>query len=107
MGTSAKIKVEGLKSEGLDIAVYKHYDGYPEGTLPWLEKFNKEFAKNRGDDPSYKFAQLLRSSAIDGDEFNLDDSTTTGWGVVDSANAYAEYTYLLKTDGSVTILQGN
>ena len=39
MGTSASIKVEGI-----DFAeVYKHFDGYPENTLPFLEYFNKDF----------------------------------------------------------------
>ena len=78
MSTRAIIKIQGFKV----CEIYKHYDGYPEATLPWLEAFNKKFAAERGDDPRYKFAQLLRSSAFDCGEFGLDESRTTGWGVL-------------------------
>ena len=70
MATRATIKVEGIES----VKVYKHWDGMPKHTLPWLKKFNKDFTKARGDDPDYKFAQLLRSSARDAEEFGLDAS---------------------------------
>ena len=101
MGTRALIHVQGLPQ----VAVYKHWDGSPESTLPWLEKFNKEFAEKRGDDPSYKFAQLLRSSVRDAEEFGLDTSTETGWGVVanDGGDCGEEYTYTLLTDGRVIV----
>ena len=101
MGTRALIHVQGLPQ----VAVYKHWDGSPESTLPWLEKFNKEFAEKRGDDPSYKFAQLLRSSVRDAEEFRLDTSTETGWGVVanDVVDCGEEYTYTLLTDGRVIV----
>lgn len=99
MGTSAVIRVEGFNA----VEVYKHWDGYPESTLPWLEKFNKEFAAQRGDDPSYKFAQLLRSSAFDAAEFGLDESRHTGWGVFTKGSSYYNYLYVLKTDGSVVV----
>ena len=99
MATRATIKVEGVNF----VKVYKHWDGMPSATLPWLENFNKEFTEKRGDDPSYKFAQLLRSSAFDSEEFNLDQSKETGWGVVKFGDSCGEnYEYILKTDGSVT-----
>ena len=44
MSTRAIIKIEGFKVA----KVYKHYDGYPEGMIEWLTKFNEEFAKERG-----------------------------------------------------------
>ena len=73
MGTRCIIKVEGLKG----VCVYKHWDGYPKGTLPWLKDFNKKFTEERGfDDPEYKFAQLLRSSAFDCKKFNLGKDNT-------------------------------
>lgn len=97
MATTATITIEGNNFA----KVYKHWDGYPEGTLPWLEKFNKEFTKNRGDDPDYKFAQLLRSSIRDADKFKLDSSETTGWGVV-PFNHEEEYNYVLHADGTVS-----
>ncbi len=76
MSTNAIIKVEGLPN----VALYKHWDGNPEATLPWLQKFNKEFTEKRAFDPNYKFAQLIRSSAFDQKEFRLDGSKETGWG---------------------------
>lgn len=99
MGTRCVIRVEGF--DGVEL--YKHWDGYPDSTLPWLEKFNQDFAKNRGDDPNYKFAQLLRSSARDAKEFNLDDSKYTGWGVfLKDEVGGIEYVYILHADGRVT-----
>jgi hypothetical protein len=99
MGTSAVIKVEEV-----DFAeVYKHFDGYPEDTLPWLIKFNERFVEIRGDDSEYKFAQLLRSSVEMQEEFNLDASLDTGWGVSKYGGNYADYTYELMNDGSVKV----
>ena len=97
MATSATISVVGINY----VTVYKHWDGYPDATLPWLEKFNKEFSERRGNDPQYKFAQLLRSSVRMGEEFDLDGSTETGWGVVPFGET-AQYNYFLHPDGSVT-----
>ena len=98
MSTNAVIKVEGV-----DFAkVYKHWDGYPSATLEWLETFNKEFTQTRGDDPQYKFAQLLRSSERDGDRFELDRSKHTGWGVVPYNENWGDYEYTLHSDGTVT-----
>jgi len=99
MSTNALIKVESLPNVGF----YKHYDGYPEATLPWLEKFNKEFTEKRGVDPHYKFAQLVRSSAFDQKEFTLDSSRETGWGVVCGDEWVCHYEYILKDDGTVKI----
>jgi len=98
MATRSVIKVEDFTS----VQLYKHWDGYPEATLPWLEEFNKQFAENRGKDPSYKFAQLIRSSVFMKDEFGLDESTETGWGVVGyNDDMGQEYEYTLHTDGTV------
>ena len=99
MATRATIKIEGINFAKL----YKHFDGYPNATLKWLEDFNKDFFDNRGDDPEYKFAQLLRSSVRDSYRFDLDDSKYTGWGIVDyDAVAGENYEYTLLNDGSVT-----
>lgn len=100
MSTNATIEVEGVNHA----IVYKHWNGYPEATLPWLKKFNEEFTGNRGDDPDYKFAQLLRSSVNDAAEFNLDTSKETGWGVYPykECNSF-DYHYILKADGSVVV----
>jgi hypothetical protein len=87
-----------IKIEGIDYAkVYKHWDGYPDATLKWLQDFNKDFSKNRGDDPTYKFAQLLRNS------IRHCSSQYTGWGVVAFDDNWSEeFEYTLHTDGEVT-----
>jgi len=98
MGTCCIIKVKDV-----DVVLYKHFDGYPEATLAWLEYFNQKFVKNRGCDPEYKFAQLIRSSSKDAEKFNLDDSEETGWGVYCPDSIGCSYTYVLNEDGSVTV----
>ena len=100
MATRCTIKLEGFKTA----KVYKHYDGYPEATLAWLEDFNSDFTSKRGDDNQYKFAQLLRSSAFDSETYNLDASRHTGWGVIGYKETCGEeYVYTLKLDGTVKV----
>jgi hypothetical protein len=101
MGTHAVVRVEGF--DGVEL--YKHYDGYPSSTLPWLERFNSEFTENRGDDVNYKFAQLIRSSVYLGTDFDLDDSRYTGWGVNTQGESHYNYLYVLKKDGTVEVSQ--
>jgi hypothetical protein len=100
MSTNAVIRVEGL-----DVELYKHWDGYPDATLEWLEKFHKDFNDRRGVDPQYEFAQLVRSSIRDADEFGLDESHYTGWGVSVKGGSYYDYLYILKNDGSVEVVE--
>ena len=99
MGTRALINIEGV-----DFAsIYKHWDGYPEGMMDWLEDFNSKFSKNRGDDPEYKFAQLIRYTGKYDKDWGIDDSETTGYGVVPhNAEVWQDYTYTLHADGTVT-----
>ena len=96
MSTRAIIKIEGFTA----CNIYKHWDGYPEHLLPWLTRFNENFAENRGVDSEYKFAQLLRDSVRSESEFGLDKSQFTGWGVTMSDSN--KFTYTLHNDGSVT-----
>lgn len=98
MGTRATIKVEGIYFA----KVYKHYDGYELSTLPWLEDFNRTFTNERGIDPLYKIAQLLRSSWRDAEHYGLDMSTSTGWGLIEfNCNMGEEYEYTLMDNGTV------
>jgi hypothetical protein len=100
MGTTASIHVQGFPN----VCFYKHFDGSPKATLPWLTKFNQDFTNDRGDDPNYKFAQLIRSSARDASTFNLDDSNSTGWGVfMTNSLGTCEYEYTLMRDGTVQV----
>ena len=104
MATRATIQLEGYKVAKL----YKHWDGYPSATLQWLEDFNKDFVENRGDDLSYKFAQLIRSSAFDCEKYELDASRHTGWGVVDfNSDCGTNYQYRLMNDGTVQVSQND
>jgi hypothetical protein len=104
MATTATIQLEGYKVAKL----YKHWDGHPSATLQWLEDFNKDFVENRGDDPSYKFAQLIRSSASDCEKYDLDPSRHTGWGVYGFDSGYnGEYQYRLMKDGTVQVSQND
>lgn len=98
MATSAVIIIEGFNAA----CVYKHHDGYPEGTLPWLEEFNKDFTEKRGNDTEYKFAQLLRSSERDAEKYRMCTDKHTGWGVC-AGLCEGSYTYTLKADGTVTV----
>jgi len=100
MATSAVIELEGNRL----IELYKHFDGKPESTLPWLEWFNSEFVKRRGDDNEYKFAQLIRSSAFEVERFKLDPSRHLGWGVYPYNSFDANYRYCLMKDGTVKIV---
>lgn len=97
MATSATIQLEGYNVAKL----YKHYDGQPGSTLQWLEDFNREFVRTRGDDPHYKFAQLIRSSAFDCEKYGLDPSRDTGWGVFSPSEISGQYQYRLMKDGTV------
>ena len=99
MSTRATIKIEGFGVA----KVYKHFDGYPSATLPWLKSFAYEFNKNRGWDPSYMLAQLLRSSRADATTFDLDESDTTGWGVVGyDDDCGQDYEYTIGRNGEVS-----
>ena len=101
MATRSVIRIQDIKYA----QIYKHWDGYPEHILPWLKTFNEDFAKERGTDATYKFAQLLRHSAFEADRFELDSNRHTGWGVYEYEDPYeqcgAEYLYYLMHDGSV------
>ena len=100
MATRCSIIVDGIDT----VKVYKHWDGAPENTLEWLQVFNEDFTKNRGDDAEYKIAQLLRSSARDAKVYGLDPSKHTGWGILPIDNdAGEEFIYFLHADGSVTV----
>lgn len=103
MSTPAIISIEGFPN----FYLYKHWDGDPDSTLKWLEYFNKYFISNRGTNKmenEYKAAQLVRSSSYLGNEFGLDPSSCTGWGIITTDNWYADYHYILKLDGTVEVI---
>ena len=100
MATRATIAVKGVDY----VKIYKHFDGYPEGMIEWLTDFNDRFNKERGDDPQYKFAQLLRFSSKYSKKYNLDESEYTGYGVVPiDADCGEQYEYKLYNDGVIVL----
>lgn len=100
MGTRSLIKIENFKT----CAIYKHYDGYPEAMLSWLEAFNKDFTANRGADHEYKAAQLLRYTAFNATSIPDGNSKYTGWGIVPyKSDIGQEYEYTLQDDGTVKV----
>lgn len=100
MGTKSLIRIEGIEYA----QVYKHWDGHPDHMIPWLTAFNQDFTAERGIDAAYKFAQLLRFAALNAEEYNLDKSKYTGWGLVDYNQEYdANYIFTLKHNGTVTV----
>ena len=103
MSTHAVIRVDGS-----DVVLFKHWDGYPENTLPWLIKFNKGFVKKYPTSyPEYKVADLIRSTVKSAKTYNL---CKDGWAVmvsppekgIDSIDA--EYIYELKRNGEVSVV---
>lgn len=101
MSTHAIIKVEGVNYT----ALYKHSDGYPINTLEWLKEFQANFQYHRGDDPEYRMAQLVRSSADDlmQGKYGLACSRYIGWGMVPYGVNYGEeYRYTLHRNGDIS-----
>ena len=100
MATSALIRFQGLP---FGAVVRVHWDG--DRLAPWLIAFNKRFAHERGDDPTYKVAQLLRDSVRQADEYKLDPSEFTGWAVMNGSESDdyfdVQHVYTLRRDGEV------
>jgi len=102
MSTRSTIKIENFTL----CKIYKHWDGQPEFMLSWLTAFNKEFAQQRGDDPQYKIASLLRSSAFDSEKYSLHNSRFTGYGLIPfDADFDQEFEYTLHKNGTVSYLE--
>lgn len=103
MATRCLINVKGYK-----ISLYIHYDGYPKHIIPWLFDFSTRFIENRGNDPDYFLAQLLRDSVYSGEKFGLDESKFTGYGLFAHTRGLdvgQEYMYSVDLEKStITIL---
>jgi len=95
------VRINGFNT----IEIYIHRVISQDLFLKWLNEFNSGFAKQRGNDSSYKFAQLLRSSVFDADKFALDKNILYGWEVLKTNSAdesYFDYLYVLNNDGTVS-----
>lgn len=98
MSTNALIQVQNS-----NVILYKHFDGGPASTLPWLMKFHADFLEERGyADEVHETAQLVRSTVLMQEEFDLDPSTATGWGLYDGKLEGDEtLEYVLMSDGRI------
>jgi hypothetical protein len=100
MSTRCQIAVTGDDGRIYPCKIYKHCDGYPAGVLPILEPFAERFARQRGHDPEYLVAQIIRHFAREqeGEEF-------TGWGVDLGWHGDLSYLYVVDKQGRVTCYQ--
>ena len=82
MSTRSQIKVRGS-----EVMLYKHSDGYPEETLPTLGETMKRFIKERGNEPDYALAQIMRAFA------RRDEQRRKEWlkEIKDNPDKYSEY----------------
>lgn len=96
MSTRCQIVVMENETTMYPVKIYKHCDGYPEGVLPTLEPFAQEFARDRGNDPEYMAAQIVRRFAVDGSRDSF-----TGWGLCTEWHGDIEYAYQVFPDGTV------
>lgn len=102
--------------EGEDAMLYKHCDGYPEGVLPTLMPFLKNFFKNRGWDGTYMLARMCQHFTNEYDGLNRElaqslDSwknhantySYTGFGIYTQIPGDVEYIYVCKGNGTVQV----
>ena len=83
------------KTHEPDALLYKHSDGYEEGTLPILKEFHKKFRESRGFfDAEYFAARLIQHLTNDADYAD----SMTGYGISKSLHADIEYYYAVYPD---------
>lgn len=112
MSTRCQIAIKdgnGLHS----IKIYKHSDGYPNGVLPTLKPFVKNFVAQRGPDIEYCLAQIVRRFAIkEYSDYNgiepIPAYRYVGWGIDTELHGDIEYLYVvdLSQGGSIEVISG-
>jgi len=77
------------------IYIYKHSDGYPRGVMPTLTSLVKFFHADRGNDPEYLLAQIVRAFTIADLAEDREYATTrmTGWGLDCTEHGDIQYLY--------------
>ena len=113
MSTRSQIK---LKESTDNIHVYKHSDGYPEGVLPVLVPFVKEFMASRGYDECYLLAQVVRRFAVTDyldqklfeerhPQLSPHDTTRDflGWGLDCEKHGDIDYLYEIDKTGAIFV----
>lgn len=113
MSTRCQIVIKDGESFN-PIKIYKHSDGYPNGVLPTLEPFIKDFVVNRGPDVEYCLAQIVRHFAVK--DFVRNDkkevpssSRYIGWGLDTELHGDIEFLYIvdLSQGGNVETISGS
>lgn len=80
-----------------DAVIYQHCDGYPEGVLPTLLKWAKDFNKQRGlGDAEYAAARCLVALIIAAN--GLED--VIGFGISDTRQLHSDIEYYYRVDPS-------
>lgn len=112
MSTRSQIK---LKNSTNNIHIYKHSDGYPEGVLPVLVPFVKDFMAERGYEEDYILAQIVRRFAVVQHYENLkfrekypqlkgsSDYEFLGWGLDCEKHGDIQYLYEIDEKGAIYV----
>jgi len=113
MSTRSQIKVKGS-----EIMIYKHSDGYPSEVMPTLEKVMKQFIKERGNEPDYALAQIMRAFARRdekrrkeglkrNDSFSsiYEEPSMTGWGLDCVQHGDIEYLYKVDLEEGIILIK--
>jgi len=113
MSTRAQIKVKGS-----EVMIYKHSDGYPSETLPTLIGTMQTFIKERGNEPDYALAQIMRAFArrdekrrqeklAKDDVFSkyYEKQQMTGWGLDTVRHGDIEFLYTVDLSKGVVIVE--
>ena len=113
MSTRSQIKVKGS-----EIMIYKHSDGYPSETLPTLIGTMQTFIKERGNEPDYALAQIMRAFArrdekrrkeklAKDDVFSkyYEKQQMTGWGLDTVRHGDIEFLYTVDLSKGVVIVE--
>lgn len=98
MSTRSQIGFYRSSGDPLDkfeALIYKHCDGYPEGTLPFLEPWAQKFQNTRGlSDAEYAAANCLREL------MNFYEANgETGYGISNAFHGDIEYFYAVDPKG--------
>lgn len=97
MSTRCQIGVYSDESPDLKkptALLYKHYDGYPEGTLPLIEEATNEFLAKRGFyDDEYLAARIMEKLLA------TDPGGCTGFGICNQFHGDIEFFYAITPSG--------
>ena len=105
MSTRCQIGFYAKKTDKLEnplVLIYKHSDGYEEGTLPQLTEFHKLFMKEKGYDIEYYPARLVQyllnysDNSLKENFPNLIDMC--GYGISQGLHGDIEYYYAIYED---------